>query len=154
MNHSHGEEQMRSVMVGLALAGALLGCSSVNDVSVATQLSLDVHQAKWKQRSFTSYTCDLVQQRFGSTSNVRITVHDTTIVSVIDNATGLPPEADLGWTTIDGLYADAQSVLGLKHTTLQVEFDEQYSYPTLVSISNDGPGGPYTARVSNLSPLP
>jgi hypothetical protein len=145
---------MRSILVGLALAGALLGCSSVSDVSVAAQLSLDLHEAKWKQRTFTSYTCDLVQQRFGFTSNVRITVHDTTIVSVVDNTTGLPPEANVGWTTIDGLYADAQSVVGSKNTTLQVEFNEQYSYPTLVSMSNNDPGGPYTAQVSNLSPLP
>ncbi|HSU94450.1 MAG TPA: DUF6174 domain-containing protein [Gemmatimonadaceae bacterium] len=145
---------MRSILAGLALAGALLGCSSVSDVGVAAQLSLDLHEAKWKQRTFSSYTCDLVQQKFGITSNVRITVHDTTVVSVIDNTTGLPPEANVGWTTIDGLYADAQSVVGSKYTTLQVEFDEQYSYPTLVSMSNNDPGGPFTARVSNLSPLP
>jgi hypothetical protein len=145
---------MRSILVGLALAGTLLGCSSVSDVSVGEQLSLDLHEAKWKQRTFTSYTCDLAQERFGFRSNVHITVHDTTIVNVIDNATGLPPEINLGWTTIDGLYAAAQSVVGSKHTTLQIEFNEQYSYPTLVSMSNNDPGGPYTAQVSNLSPLP
>jgi hypothetical protein len=145
---------MRSILAGLALAGALLGCRSVSDVSVAAQLSLDLHETKWKQRTFTSYTYDLVQQKFGFTSNVRITVHDTTIVSVVDNTTGRPPEANVGWTTIDGLYAAAQSVVGSKYTTLQVEFNEQYSYPTLVSMSNNDPGGPYTAQVSNLSPLP
>ena len=145
---------MRSVPVGLALASALLGCSSVSDVSVASQLSLDLHEAKWKQRTFTSYTCDLAQERFGIRSNVHITVQDTTIVSVIDNSTGLPPEINLGWTTIDGLYAAAQSVVGSKYTALNVEFNEQYSYPTLVSMTNNDPGGPYTAQVSNFSPLP
>jgi len=145
---------MRSILLGLALAGALLACRSVSDVSVGAQLSLDLHEAKWKQRTFTSYTCDLAQERFGVRSNVHITVHDTTIVSVIDNATGLPPQVDLGSTTIDGLYAAAQSVVGSKYTTLEIEFNEQYSYPTLVSMSNNDPGGPYTAQVSNLSPLP
>jgi len=145
---------MRSVLVGLALASALLGCSSVSDVSVASQLSLDLHEAKWKQRTFTSYTCDLAQERFGIRSNVHMTVQDPTIVSVIDNSTGLPPEINLGWTTIDGLYAAAQSVVGSKYTALNVEFNEQYSYPTLVSMTNNDPGGPYTAQVSNFSPLP
>ena len=99
-------------------------------------------------------SADSVSFEVGFRSNVHITVHDTTIVNVIDNATGLPPEINLGWTTIDGLYAAAQSVVGSKHTTLQIEFNEQYSYPTLVSMSNNDPGGPYTAQVSNLSPLP
>jgi hypothetical protein len=144
---------MRSCLVGLAVAGALAACGSVNDVAVAAKLSLDRHEVLWKQRSFTSYSFDIVQQKFGRTVNDHVTVTGTTIVSVIDKATGLPPEVDAGLPTIDDLFAAAQSVIGSKNTTLQMEFNEQYGYPTLYQESSPNPGGPYSAEVSNLAPL-
>ena len=127
---------MRTFLVGLALAGALIACSSTTDVSVAALASLNRHQALWEQRTFTSYSFDLVQEKFGLTSNVHVTVSGTTIVSVIDNATGEPPVVDAGYVTIDDLFALAQSVFGQKSTTLQMEFNEQYGYPTLVAIDD------------------
>ena len=143
---------MRTFFVGLAVAGVLAACSSTTDVSVAALASLNRHQALWEQRTFSSYSFDLVQEKFGQTSNVHITVNGTTIVSVIDNTTGVPPVVDAGYVTIDDLFAMAQSVFGQKNTTLQMEFNEQYGYPTLVAISSSTPAGPYSAAVSNLAP--
>jgi hypothetical protein len=142
---------MRSFLV-LAVAGALLGCSSVNDVAAGAKASLDRLLAQWGQRTFTSYSFDLVQQKFGGTSKVHIAVNGTTIVSVIDQDTGQPPAVDVGYPTIDGLFAQAQAVFGQKSTTLQVEFDEQYGYPTLLEITSRTPAGPYSVQLSNLTP--
>jgi len=143
---------VRTFLVGLALAGALIACSSSTDVSVAALVSLNRHQAQWEQRTFSSYSFDLVQQKFGGTSNVHVTVNGTTIVSVIDNATGEPPVVDAGYPTIDELFATAQAVFGQKGETLQMEFNEQYGNPTVVVIINSNPGGGYSAEVSNLAP--
>jgi hypothetical protein len=143
---------VRSFLVGLVVAGALVACSSSTDVSVAALVSLNRHQAQWEQRTFSAYSFDLVQQRLGGTSNVHIAVNGTTIVSVIDNTTGEPPEVDAGSPTIDELFTTAQSVFGQKGETLQMEFNEQYGNPTLLVISNSNPGGGYSAQVSNLAP--
>ncbi|HLB09675.1 MAG TPA: DUF6174 domain-containing protein [Gemmatimonadaceae bacterium] len=142
---------MRTFLVGLAVVGTLAACSSSTDVGVAALVSLNRHQAQWEQRTFGSYSFDLVQEKFGRTSNVHITVNGTTIVSVIDNTTGEPPEVDAGYPTIDELFATAQAVFGQKGETLQMEFNEQYGYPTLVAIDNSNPAGPYSAQVSSLA---
>jgi hypothetical protein len=147
-----GGDSVRSFLVGIALAGAVIACNSATDVGVAALVSLNRHQAQWAQRSFSSYSFDLVQQKFGGTANVHITVNGTTIVSVIDNTTGEPPVVDAGYPTIDELFATAQAVFGQKGETLQMEFNEQYGYPTLVAIDNSNPAGPYSAQVSNLAP--
>jgi hypothetical protein len=143
---------MRSFLVGLAVAGALIACSTVNDVDAGAKTSLDQHQAQWGQRTFTSYAFDLVQQKLGITSNVHVSVNGTTIVSVIDKNTGQPPVVDVVYPTIDGLFAQAQAALGQKSTTLQVEFNEQYGYPTSVVITSLSPAGPYSVQLSNLTP--
>ncbi len=147
-----GGENVRSFLAGLAVAGTLIACSSFTDVSVAAMVSLDRHQAQWAQRTFSSYSFDLVQQKFGGTSNVHIAVNGTTIVSVIDKTTGEPPVVDVGYPTIDELFATAQAVFGQTRTTLQMDFNEQYGYPTVVVINNSNPAGPYSAQVSNLAP--
>ena len=143
---------MRSFLVGLAIAGALIACTGTTDVSVAALASLNRHQAQWAQRNFSSYSFDLFQEKFGGTSNVHITVNGTTIVSVLDNPTGEPPVVDAGYPTIDELFATAQAVFGQKSTTLRMEFNEQYGYPTVVQINSNTPAGPYSAQVSNLAP--
>jgi hypothetical protein len=149
-----GGERVRSFLVGLVVAGALVACSSSTDVSVAALVSLNRHQAQWEQRTFSAYSFDLVQEKFGRTSIVHIEVSGTTIVSVIDNATGEPPVVDAGYPTIDELFATAQAVFGQKGETLQMAFNEQYGYPTLVTVNNSNPAGPYSAQVSNLAPTP
>jgi hypothetical protein len=144
---------MRSFFVGLAVAGTFAACSSVNDVSASAKASLDRHQAQWEQRTFTSYSFDLVQQKLGVSSNVHITVNGSTIVSVIDKHTGHPPEIDAGYPTIDELFAQAEAAFGQKNTTLQMDFNEQYGYPTVLVINSLTPAGPYSAQVSNLAPI-
>jgi len=144
---------VRSFLVGLAVAGALIACSSSTDVSVAAKASLDRHQAQWAQRTFSAYSFDLFQEKFGGFSDVHITVNGTAIASVIDRTTGEPPVVDVGYSTIDELFATAQAAFGQKSTTLRVEFNEQYGYPTVVVINNPGtPAGPSSTQVSNLAP--
>jgi hypothetical protein len=143
---------MRLFFVSMLVACALVACNSVNDVAVSAQLSLDSHQAKWKQSNYQSYSFDIVQQKFSSNTNVHVTVSGNSIVSVIDNKTGQPPEINWGWPTIDELYDDAQSAMDAKNVDVRMEFDDQYNYPTLLEITANTPGGPYSAAVSNLTP--
>jgi hypothetical protein len=143
---------VRTFLVGLAVAGALIACSSATDVSVAALVSLNRHQAQWEQRTFGSYSFDLIQEKFGRTANVHITVNGTTIVSVIDNTTGEPPVVDAGYPTIDELFASAQAEFGQHSANLRMEFNDQYGYPTVVEINSINPAGPYSAQVSSLAP--
>jgi Family of unknown function (DUF6174) len=145
---------MRAFFVGVAVAGAIAACSSVNDVQIAAKQSLDRHQALWGQRTFSSYSFDLSQLKSGSTTNVHITVNGTTIASVIDTSTGMPPVVDVGYPTIDDLFTRAQAAFGQKNTTLQMDFNEQYGYPTLLATNTTTSVEPYTATVSNFAVIP
>lgn len=144
---------MRAFLVGLAVSVSLAACSSSTDVTAGAKLSLDQHQAQWGQRTFSSYAFDLLQQKLGDSSNVHITVNGTTITSVIDNTTHAPPTVDVGYVTIDDLFATAQAAIGQKNTTLQMDFNQQYGYPTVLVVSSNNAASPYAAQVSNLTPV-
>lgn len=145
---------MRAFLVGVAVLGALVGCSSSTDVSAAAKASLDRHQALWGQRAFNSYAFDLDLQDVSFASSVHITVNGTTIATVIDNTTGQPPTVAYQYPTIDDLFATAQAAFGKKNTTLQMDFNEQYGYPTVLVITSLTAAGPYSAHLSNFSVLP
>jgi hypothetical protein len=134
------------------VTAVLTACGSDNSLTAALKASLDRHQALWAQRTFTNYSFDLDQTKLGLTSKVHVVVEGTTIVSVVDRTTGEPPEVDAGYVTIDDLFTLAQASFGQKNTTLQMEFNEQLGFPTLVQINNINPGGGYAASVANLAP--
>ena len=144
---------MRSFLVGIAVAAVVAACGADNSLTAGQLESLNSHEALWAQRSFTEYSFDLDQTKFGLTSKVHVVVDGTTIVSVVDRTTGEPPEPDAGYVTIDELFSMAESSFGENNTRLQVEFNQQLGYPTLVQISNINPGGGYAASVSNLAPI-
>ena len=145
---------MRAFLVGVVIAGALIGCSSSTDVSAAAKASLDRHQALWGQRAFSSYTFDLDLQDVSFASNVHIAVNGTTVTSVIDKSTGQPPAVNYQYPTVDDLFATAQATFGQKNTTLQMDFNEQYGYPTVLVITSLTAAGPYSAHLSNFSVSP
>ncbi len=142
---------MRASLVGLVLVGVLSACTNSNDVG--DRLSLAEHRAQWERRTFTSYSFDLDQQEIGATGKVHITVNGTAVANVVDQATGLPPQEINGWPTIDVLYVEGERSLGVKGQTVRLEFDDQYNYPTLLTIANNNPGGNFAAHVSNLTPI-
>jgi Family of unknown function (DUF6174) len=145
---------MRAFFVGVILVGALVACSSSTDVSAAAKASLDQHQALWGQRTFGSYAFDLDLQDVAFTASVRITVNGTTVTTVIDKTTGEPPTGDYQYPSVDDLFATAQAAFGQKNTTLQMEFNEQYGYPTALVVSSLTGTGAYSAHVSNFSVSP
>ena len=145
---------MRAFLVGVAVVGALAACSSSTDVSAAAKASLDRHQALWGQRAFNSYMFDLDLQDVSFASSVRITVNGTIVASVIDKGTGQPPTVDYQYPTVDDLFAKAQAAFGQKNSTLQMDFNEQYGYPTVLVISSLTAAGPYSAHLSNFSASP
>ena len=145
---------MRAFLVGVVVAGALAACSSSTDVSTAAKASLDQHQALWGQRTFSSYAFDLDLQDVSFGSSVRITVNGTSVASVIDKTTGQPSTADYQYPTIDDLFTTAQAAFGQKNTTLQMDFNAQYGYPTVLVVTSLTAAGPYSAHLSNFSALP
>jgi hypothetical protein len=145
---------MRALLVSLAVAGALVACSNSNDVTSGAKQTLDRNQALWAQRTFGSYEYDLSLQDLTFTSDVHVTVNGTSIVSVIDTATGEPPTVDYDYPTIENLFATAQAAFGQRNTTLQMDFNAQYGYPTVLIVTTSTSVGPYAARVSNLVPIP
>lgn len=145
---------MRAFLVGVAVVSALIGCSSSTDVSAAAKASLDRHQALWGQRTFASYAFDLDLQDVSFASSVHVTVNGTTVTSVIDKSTGQPPTGAYRYPTVDDLFATAQAAFGQKNTTLQMDFNEQYGYPTVLVITSLTAAGPYSAHLSNFSVSP
>jgi hypothetical protein len=145
---------MRAFLVGVAVASALVACSSSTDVTTAAKASLDRHQALWGQRAFSSYAFDLDLQDVTFTSSVHVTVNGAAVVSVIDKTTGLPPTVAYQYPTIDDLFATAQAAFGRKNTTLQMDFNEQYGYPTVLIVTSNTAAGPYSAHLSNFSASP
>jgi uncharacterized protein DUF6174 len=144
---------MRAFFVGLAVAGVLVACSSSTDVRTGAKQTLDRNQALWGQRTFGSYAYDLALQDGAFGADVHITVNGTTVVSVVDTA-GVPVTDDYDYPTIDDLFATAQSAFGQKNSTLQMEFDHQYGYPTTLIVTTNDPGELYSAVASNLTPAP
>jgi hypothetical protein len=144
---------MRSIVVCLAVAAAAAGCGSDTVFGIGEQGSLARHEQQWKSQSLHAYEFDLVQDKLGQTSNVRVTVMADTIYSVVDKDTGLPPAFYAGYPTVDDLFASARAALSAKSVTVTLEYDEHLGYPTrfsAVSNANDPGGRPYSAQVSNL----
>ena len=144
---------MRALLVSLAVAGAFVACSNSNDVTSGAKQTLDRNEALWGQRTFGSYEYDLSLQDVALSSDVHITVSGTTVVSVVDTA-GAPVTGDYHYPTIDDLFARAQAAFGQKNTTLQMDFNAQYGYPTVLIVTTNSTAGPYSAHASNLVPIP
>ena len=47
----------------------------------------------------------------------------------------------------------ARAVLGQKQSAVEFMFDSQYGYPSRIYAINNNPGGPLSARASNLKPI-
>ena len=144
---------MRAFLVGLAVAGAFVACNNSNDVTKGAKQTLDRNQALWGQRTFGSYAYDLSLQDGSFANDVHITVNGTTVVSVVDTA-GVPVADDYQYPTIDDLFATAQGAFGQRNTTLQMDFNQQYGYPTTLVVTTTTAVAPYSAISSNLQPIP
>jgi len=146
---------MRSFVVWLAACVALSACdgSTSTGSSNVSLVDLAQHEAQWSRQAIHSYTYDYLNAGPLGAANVHVTVQADTIASLIDATTGMAPEFAVSVPTIDGLFTIAHSVLGQQGMTVQLEFDSQFGYPTLVSASDNNPGGPFVAHVSNLHPL-
>lgn len=143
---------MRSFVVGLAVLGSLAACDSTT-ASNANPLVLAERQAQWNHRSFHSYSFDYVNAEPIGQANVHVIVTADAVTSVIDATTGLPPQLNLNVPTIDGIFDIARGVIDQKHSTVTLEFNSEFGYPSHVSAFDNNPGGGYNARVSNLQPI-
>lgn len=144
---------MRPFVVCLAVLASLAACDDSSSTSATgISLELSIHKAQWAKRGFHDYTYDYVNAGPLGAANVHVTVRGDTVASLIDATTGMAPEFPVSVPTIDALFGIAGAALGAKHSTVSLEFDSQYGYPTLVSAVSNTPGGPFVARVSNLHP--
>jgi uncharacterized protein DUF6174 len=144
---------MRSRLVSLAatIAVVLAACDTTRAVTATDRAALQQHEAQWAQRSFHSYVFDYAETQLGTNFNVRITVVNDTVADVIDLNTGQPPTTPRTWPTMDALFNEAD--FAVLQGGVSLEYDEQFGYITLFSISNNNPGGQFLVRVSNLQPL-
>jgi hypothetical protein len=145
---------MRSILVSLVVAAtvAAAACDSTRPVDAADRAALQEHEAQWAGRSFHSYVFDYSETQISTNYNVRITVVNDTVATVIDLNTGQPPTTPRTWPTMDALFNEADFAVLQGGVTL--EYNDQYGYLTLFSIQNNNPGGQFLVRVSNLQPLP
>jgi hypothetical protein len=145
---------MRAFLVCLTLAGALVACGNPDDVTSGAKQTLDRNQALWAQRTFGSYEYDLSLQDEAFVSNVQITVSGTTVVRVVKFASDEPPNDGYAYPTIDDLFATAQAAFGQKNTTLQMDFNQPYGFPTTLVVTRNSAVGPYSAHVVRFAPMP
>jgi Family of unknown function (DUF6174)/PI31 proteasome regulator N-terminal len=144
---------MRSLLVSLAMASALVACDPERAVSDADKAALQQHEAQWDARSFHSYSFDYSEAQFSTNYNVHITVQADTVAEVLDSQTGQPPAVPRTWPTIDGLFNEADLVVEEGGFSISLEYDDQYGYPTLIDIASNNAGGGLIARSSNLQPI-
>jgi hypothetical protein len=143
---------MRSYIVGLLVVASLAACDTTRSLSTSDRAALTAHEEQWDARDFHSYSFDYSQSSLGRAYNVHIEVQDDTVASVVDTDTGEPPATPMTWPTIDGLYNEAEAAVQQDNYTVTLAYDDQYGYPTLLSITSNNPGGGFVARVSNLQP--
>ena len=143
---------MRAVSVCLLTIVSLAACDTTRPVSDADRAALQAHEAQWAQRDFHSYEFDYSESQLSTNYNVHITVVHDTVSDVIDVHTGQPPAVPRTWPTIDALFNEADFAVNESGISVSLEYDDQYGYPTLFSITDNNPGGSFLARVSNLTP--
>jgi hypothetical protein len=142
---------MRSFMVCLLASVAVAACDSTTANS-ASLVSLEQRQAQWEHRSFHSYSFDY--ERYGlGLANDHVVVTNDVVTSAVDSTTGEQVQS-ASVPTIDSLFATARSFARMKHTSVDVDFDSQFGYPTSVSAYTlpANPGGGYQVRISNFQP--
>lgn len=146
---------MKAFVVGLLIAGALVGCSGDSPVGVASQAEVTQNETQWQQEDIHSYDFDLRTEGLGQIHDFHIGVRADTIASVIDNVTGLPPEYTVAAMTVDDVFAEANAAMADTSLIVHLEFDEQYGYPTVFTLGSifKTPGGPFSAKLSNLVPV-
>jgi len=142
---------MRAFVVSYIVALALVACDTTRPVTASERAALQQHEQQWAQRSFHSYVFDYSETQLSTSYDVRITVRNDTVASVIDLNTGQPPTAPRTWPTIDALFNEAD--FAVLQGGVSLEYNDQYGYLTLFSIKSNNPGGQFLARVSNLQPL-
>ncbi|MBK5187676.1 MAG: hypothetical protein JJD97_05485 [Gemmatimonadaceae bacterium] len=144
---------MRWFLMCLALGASLAACNTTRALSATDRAALTAHENQWAARSFHSYSFDYSEQQLGTSYNVHITVEDDTVATVVESPGGQPPAVPRTWPTIDALFSEADFAVQQGGITVSLEYDEQYGYPTLLSLQSNSPGGGFLARVSNLQPL-
>ena len=143
---------MRALLLSLMAATlAAVACNTTRPVTAADRAALQQHEDQWAQRTFHSYVFDYSETQINTNYNVRITVQNDTVASVIDLHTGQPPALPRTWPTIDALFNEAD--FAVLQGGVFLEYDDQYGYLTFFSIQNNNPAGQFLARVSNLQPL-
>lgn len=142
---------MRSLVVSLVTAVALIACDTTRAVTASDRAALQQHEQQWAQRSFHSYVFDYSETQISTNYNVRITVQNDTVASVIDLNTGKAPTTPRTWPTMDALFNEAD--FAVLQGGVSLEYNDQYGYLTLFSIQSNNPGGQFLVRVSNLQPL-
>jgi hypothetical protein len=143
---------MRAVIVCLLTMVSLAACDTTRPVSDADRAALQAHEEQWGQRDFHSYEFDYAESQLSTNYNVHITVVNDTVATVIDTQTGQPPAVPRTWPTIDALFNEANFAVDEDDISVSLEYNDQYGYPTLFSITGNNPGGSFLARVSNLTP--
>lgn len=145
---------MRSAIFCVVAAMSLASCGSDSVIGLFDEASLVTHRARWHGAAIHSYSFDLNQENLTKTGNVHIVVQFDVVVSVVYNDTGLPPDPASGWPTIDEIYANAALIEERGSIThFEIGYDEQYSFPSLVSAYNGRTPGPaYLAQLSNFVP--
>ncbi|MEO7039890.1 MAG: DUF6174 domain-containing protein [Gemmatimonadaceae bacterium] len=149
---------MRSHIVGVtlvaALVTALVACEGTRAVTVADKAHLSEHEAQWAARTFHSYVYDYSETQLSTSYNVHITVVNDTVTTVIDTQTGQPPVVPRTWPSMDALFNEADFAVQNGNYSVSLEYNDQYGYLTLLSLTSNNPGGDFLARASSLQPSP
>jgi Family of unknown function (DUF6174)/PI31 proteasome regulator N-terminal len=142
---------MRAFIISIAVAATLVACDNTRAVTAADRAELQQHEDQWGQRSFHSYVFDYSETQLSNNFNVRITVTNDTVSTVIDLQTHQPPATPRTWPTMDALFNEAN--FAVLQGGVSLEYDDQLGYITLFSITNNNAGGQFLVRVSNLQPI-
>lgn len=128
---------MRRLLI--TLAALLAACSSVTDVEDERIERLEAAREAWDRNGAADYaytfraSCECVPAFAGP---ARIVVADDAIVSATVEETGEP--ADPEWFhTVTDLFDLIEAAIALRPDDFDVEYDDTYGYPAMISIDYD-----------------
>lgn len=131
---------MRIWLMVLAVS-LLAGCggSTGQGSADAQRSALAAARALWAERGYNSYEITFTINCFcppGSSGANVLTVIDNRIVSAVNSNTGMPyPSSSFtGLYTVAQSFAFIESLLDSPPDRLQVEYDPDYGYPTVIDI--------------------
>lgn len=160
-NHRRAASRAACNFGFVMLLAILSGCSITGTSARTTEeRELTRNRQRWASAGVHDYEFDFQRTCFclpESTNQVRITVRQDAIASVVRVSDGQPAgTSNIVWPRVDELFAEVQKTLEQGAERLEVTYDPTYGYPRSIVVDRElmAVDGGYALTSGNLRRLP